>query len=458
MKNIISAKSFVLAFSLLGASSVALAGVENEAELRMALANGETDIEIDADIMIMMGNDPFIYSGSKALSINGNGNTISRGDDGNILELTQGADLSVENLDFEGPGGYTIQAQGEGIGILVNVPETRTGIVKLNLKDVEVSGTAEFGVLVQDCNTDPCGSGSGGAGNGSKASVSVDFDNVLISDCGNGAFDGDGARVNERDQGNILFSSKDTTFINNGADGLELDEGQGGSIISNIKNTHFTDNGAYCDPSLITLPDPDEAEDLPTAGDGAITEDELLAFKNNALDPMCVEIEYELHTGLDTVKEYESGIDLDDGVDFDEAGKGGITSNMSHSTITGNLDEGVDFDEENQGGTNTNFMYVDASNNEDDGIKVSEEDAGSVVGNNMMVTADSNGGKAIVYEEADNGNLSVNVLNSMTDGNNDGGDEGIEVVQEDKGTGKILVRDSTIVQDTPVVAEGVTEL
>jgi hypothetical protein len=227
-----------------------------------------------------------------------------------------------------------------------------------------------------------------------------------------------------------------------------------GDVDSTIEYTKFNRNGNYCDPSLITLPDPDEAEDLPTSGDGSITEDELLAFKNNALDPMCVEIEYELHTGLNTVKEYEAGIDLDDGFDIDEAGEGGIVSNISHSEIKKNLDEGADFDEENDGGVVANFYYVNASLNTDDGIKITEEDDGNVEGTLMGIKANSNGGKAIVYEEEKDGDFEVNVFNSMTNGKNDGGDDGIEFLSELAGTCNYSVSDSMIKEENPIVEDG----
>ena len=463
--NLVSAKPVALIFSIVTAfASICHAEtiVKDADELRMALMNGDTEIKIIPSRNIKI-DETLIYASTDPLTIFGNNSKITTNEGIDILEITHGADLTVKDLKIIGPGGYSIENQGEGIGILLNVPGD-TGNTKdtvmLDLDNVTVMGNAEFGVLVQDCTADPCGSGGGGAGDGSDAGVHVNFHNVKIINNGNGAFDGDGARVNEREMGDIKFTATHTVFINNGADGLELDEGDEGDIYSHISYTKFNRNGNYCDPSLITLPDPDEAEDLPQCGAGAVFLEDLLAFKTNALDPMCVEIESKSHDmlceGKTTVEEYETGIDLDDGVDFDEAGKGGIISKVSHSEIKNNKDEGADFDEEDDGGVKADFYYVNASLNSDDGIKVSEEGAdtsdmsGTVTGELIAVTVNSNGGKAIVYEEAGAGDLTVDIFNSMTNGKNDDGDTGVEVVEENDGECNITVSDSMIKEATPV--------
>ena len=79
------------------------------------------------------------------------------------------------------------------------------------------------------------------------------------------------------------------------------------------------------------------------------------------------------------------------------------------------------------------------------------------------VTAEDNGGKGFVFEEADAGNINALVSMSETDGNDDG-DVGIEVVQEDAGSGRLVLRDTTVNESeegeafpvTGIEADGVT--
>lgn len=106
----------------------------------------------------------------------------------------------------------------------------------MNLKNVSVSNVANHGIHISDCSfADDCGSGSGGGGDGSNASVSVLFNGVTIDNAGNGKFDADGLRVDERGIGSIYFKSFASTFKNVGADGVELDEGDEGSIYTQVK-------------------------------------------------------------------------------------------------------------------------------------------------------------------------------------------------------------------------------
>ena len=93
----------------------------------------------------------------------------------------------------------------------------------------------------------------------------VNLVNTVVDDAGNGKFDADGFRFDERDRGNIIFNATGSTFTNVGADGVELDEGQNGEVIATVSDSEFTMNGTYCDPDLLAqfLPDPDEREDIP---------------------------------------------------------------------------------------------------------------------------------------------------------------------------------------------------
>lgn len=102
---------------------------------------------------------PLVWTSRRPLQIKGSAQ-VSSGDNGGepLLELTQGANLSLKGLEFVGPGGYSIENQGGGKGIFVNVPMDRNGIVKVSLRDVIVRNTGNHGVHVSDCNIgDGCG-------------------------------------------------------------------------------------------------------------------------------------------------------------------------------------------------------------------------------------------------------------------------------------------------------------
>jgi len=153
--------------------------------LRYGLNNGETEISIDTALAPL--GSPLTYNGLNALTIHGNGATVSGGDF-TLLEITQGADLAISNLDFEGPGGYSVHpaGQGGGKGIFVEVPLEREGVVSLVLTDVTVKDVGDHGVHVSDCDIEGCGAGGGGGGDGSSASVYAWLDGVEIDGVGFG--------------------------------------------------------------------------------------------------------------------------------------------------------------------------------------------------------------------------------------------------------------------------------
>ncbi len=418
-----------------------------DGSLRAALESGarEIFIETDEDILITTS---LVYAGTVPLEIYGSGQTVSTVENIDILVVSNGANLTVNNLSFAGPGGFSIENRGDqggetaGKGIFVDIREDQTGGVNINLSNVTVSGVANHGIHVSDCDlVDACGGGSGGAGGGSEASIIFNIHNVTVSDVGNGKFDADGIRVDERGAGSILFTSTNSTFTLVGADGVELDEGQGGSIGTRIANNTFSLNGNYCDPAIMNafLPDPAEAE----FEDATTTEQDIPPAVTGSPDDTCIERSVDLYdSGF--VQAYEFALDLDDGIDLDEAGPGSIRMVMGNSSVVDNLDEGVDIDEEGEGSISIALTDTVATGNTDDGFKFSEEDGGSVIGKATGNITTGNGGKGSVYEEADDGDLIMVFERSSSDTNNDSMDTGIEAVQEDAGTGTLTVRDSSI--------------
>ena len=467
--------------------------VEKASEIYIAEHVGDIDISNGGTLN---------YSKRKPLTIYGSGQTIKTDDDFTLLALTNGASLTAKNLAFVGPGNFDVnnRADGDGMtgkGIFIDVRDDQKGTVSMYLKNVTVADVANHGIHISDCTlADDCGSGSGGAGDGSNASISLHFYDVTIDNAGNGKFDADGLRVDERGKGSIFFKSYGSTFKNVGADGVELDEGDNGGVFAYTAKTSFDKNGNYCDPSKFVFED-----ELTFAGE--LSDDEIeqarldnlnAAFVENQInnDFTCVEAEAEFDAD-DNETTIEFGLDLDDGIDLDEAGKGSIEMTMVKSTVTANLDEGVDLDEEGKGrlalklidsqvidnrddgvklteedegglvaklvrsfATGNDKGYVleelgkgglwfdiiktDAIDNNNDGFEIEESDNGSLEGNVFYTSSTGNDGKGFDLNEAGNGNLFVKFFKTISDNSNDG----IEADQEDAGNGAIKVRSSDI--------------
>ena len=381
--------------------------------LREALASGATVIVINGSVSNIIVTDTLYYEGEAALKIIGSGQLVDgSGHSNTLFAITKGADVEVSNLDFEGDGSFDVFNPGGGKGIYVDVPLSRVGIVSLSLTNVAITNVGLHGIHVDDCTLEPCGAGSGGGGDGSAASIHVSLKNVTVDNAGNGGFDSDGVRVDDRGDGDIVFSAVGSTFINIGADGVELDEGNDGDVDVNVRNSVFEFNGGYCAGILEPLSFPE-----PTG---------------------CVEND-----------DGELVLDLDDGFDVDEAGAGSIYIDIKNTTISDNLDEGLDIDEQDAGGINIDLITIETLRNGDEGIKVSEEDndnlpdveGGDVVANLRHVTADDNGDNGIQIEQAHGGDINVTVNSTDTMGN---AKEGLKVGQDGSGGGSLMVRGSNI--------------
>ena len=391
--------------------------------------------------------DTLTYSKRRPLSIYGSGQTIKANDDFTLLALTEGASLNASHLSFQGPGGFDVnnRADGDGIsgkGIFIDVRDDQKGTVYMNLKYVQVSDVANHGIHISDCTlADECGSGSGGGGDGSNASVHVNFYGVTVDNAGNGKFDADGLRVDERGKGSIFFQSYKSLFTNVGADGVELDEGDNGGVFSYNKKDVYDRNGNYCDPDEFI----GGGDDLEFSVMGNIEDDDdaLIAAKDTYLmdtatadrpnnDVSCFEVDDAEFNEDSGMTEIVLAIDLDDGIDLDEAGNGSIDMTMIESTISNNLDEGVDLDEEGKGRMEFKFIRSTAIGNNDDGVKLSEEDEGGVIVKVVDSKATQND-KGFVFEEANKGSIWFDI--SKTDAVDNGGD-GFEIVEED-GNGSV---------------------
>lgn len=430
-----------------------------EGSLRAAIAAAARS-DTPSRILVATAGDIVIdgtleYYGAAPLTLLGRGQTIATKENVTLLAVPNGADLTIVGLNFAGPGGFSIENRGDlggdaGKGVFVGVPNGATGTVRLNMADVVVKGVSNYGVHVSDCSlADACGGGGGGAGDGSAASVSVTFANVKIENVGNGKFDADGLRVNERGAGDIHFTASGSTFNGVGDDGVELDEGQDGDVVVMVSSSVFDANGAYCNPDLLApfVPDPDEGE----FEQGQMAEANVPAIKEIA-DNSCIERVVDTYDD-GSVEAFEFAIDLGDGFDVDEAGAGSVIAIIVGSTINGNMDQGLDYDEEDDGGIDLTVVSTRANGNTDDGYKMSEEGEGDVIGNILMSIAEDNGGKGFVFEEEDGGDVLVVGADVMTDNNDDGDKTGLELVQDDDGMGAASLIGSDIADG--VYAEGV---
>jgi hypothetical protein len=243
-----------------------------------------------------------------------------------------------------------------GSGIVVDVPDAATGTLSFSFDQVTIRDNGFHGVLINDQAeyfTDPASTSAAG----SDASLVVRLTGSRIEGNGNGALDNDGFRVNEGGPGGIDATVLGSVFTGNGADGLELDERAAGNAIFTLQNTTLTENGAF------------------------------------------------------------SVIDLDDGIDVDEAGDGDVIGR---------------------------FVDVRASDNSEQGVDLNENDAGDLCVVMSGVEASGNGQEGIEFEEDDDfaggGGIDAELADVMTNGNglaNDG-DAGLKL--REKGVGDLRAR------------------
>lgn len=452
-------KKTILAGCILAASSAAQAGAfavvtngsnDGPGSLRDALEKQHAQTVFIVPSVAMVDLDSTLnYNGTRGLKLLGTGQTLKLDKNETLLSINQGADLFISNLKLEGkPGYFSIENRGDlngetaGKGIFIDVRDDQTGTVNLNMRGVEVRGFANHGVHVSDCSlADDCGAGAGGGGEGSPASISVTMVNSTIADVGNGKFDADGLRVDDRGEGDISLFARNARFEHVGADGVELDEGNAGSIYADILSSTFKSNGNYCNPNLLEAYLPSEPEG--EFDEGEVTVEQIPQAVTGSLDDTCFERTVSLYDD-GSVEEYEIALDLDDGIDLDEADDGSIYSLMINSVIAYNLDEGVDYDEAGNGDIEAAFIKNRGFENNDDAFKLSEEDDGNVSVLVVKTEAIDNGGEGFTFEEEGDGNLDAIVVKAVASGNKKSKKDGIEAVQEDAGTGSLLLIKSDI--------------
>jgi hypothetical protein len=363
-----------------------------EGSLRAALASGATRIIVGPSVNGISIDSTLVYNGQAPLTLIGLGQTISAnrsGDDFTLLEVSNGANLSIDNLRFDGGGEFDFDNAGNGKAIYLQVPTDREGMVMLELRNVNVRGVANHGIHVSDCTLgDDCGGGEGGGGDGSPASIHVTLESVTIQDVGYGRFDADGLRVDERAAGNIVFEGRNVNVFGAGADGIELDEGNEGDVIVYLRHARLEGNGGYCLPAPLDLSEP------------------------------CVEDD-----------DGELVLDLDDGFDIDEAGPGMLLGTLIDIAVNENLDEGLDFDAEGEGVVEFKTWKVEGMLNGDEALKISAGNSGNVMADlrGLFIVGNGNDGVQIEAEDSDTAKVHVELRGALIAGN-DG--DGLKISQE----------------------------
>lgn len=132
----------------------------------------------------------------------------------------------------------------------------------------------------------------------------------------------------------VHFSSPISLIL----DGVELDEAGLGDVNVVVRGfSEFIGNGDYC---LV----PECVDDVKASAC-------IIAASN--LDPSCIDDDGEL--------------DLDDGLDINEADEGALTVFVANTIASNNLDEGFDFDEAGDGTVTALFAKDTANDNFNEG-------------------------------------------------------------------------------------------
>ncbi len=317
-----------------------------EALTQASASNTATTITLAKNVHIML-SQPLIYSGKQALSIVGNNALIDGSQAGSfILDEDLTAVTQDASLIFNTDANINLQrfsvVNSASRGIAINIPQnSEKQLVEVNLSKIEILDSALYGFHIDD-NTNEFDDGD----SGSNASIKLNISNSQFIGNGTGAIDFDGVRVDERADGDIIVSIKNTRIDGNGGDGMELDEAGLGSVKVSIEKSTINNNGFYNELDL------DDGFDIDEAGEGHI------------------------EVSLNKV---EANNNMDEGFDFDEADKGDIALVITNSQANNNTDEGIKLDEEDNGSINVIAQRSVISNNGDDGFQLTELGLGSIV-------------------------------------------------------------------------------
>ncbi|MEM0914509.1 MAG: hypothetical protein AAGK09_07850 [Planctomycetota bacterium] len=373
--------------------------------LREAIAKANADasvtqIHVGRGVGTITLDSALTYTGTQPLTLSGEGVTIRAADAfaGDGLIVSSGdADLTLVEITLDGA---FADGKTAANGVYIPVGPDASGMLAVTLDRVTLINHGLFGLHVADQLHD------------SPAGIRLTVNETSVTNCGIGALDYDGIRVDEGGPGDIDADIENTAIDANGGDGLELDERGPGSVLAEIDDTTFDDNGFFNEEDL------DDGFDIDEQGPGDIKA---------------------------SLEDVTLNGNLDEGLDFDEEDAGDIDVALEDVAANGSTDEGIKFNEEGPGGIAADFEDVDASGNGDDGIELDESGDGPIDADFEDVTAFGNGRDGVLLLESGEGGI-AGKLEDFVASNNDG--SGLTMIADDAGTLDASLRRASFVSNT----------
>ncbi len=400
-------------------------------------------------------SEPVVYTGAQSLTIEGFRATL----DGSGLTGTGGAFQSVGGGDLS-VNGLTVRNAPDA-GIEVNIPSDATGLKKVTLIGVEITGNDGHGVVIND-QTFPEEAGDADANPpippnpaGSAASLKVVVFGAKFDGNGFGASDRDGLRINEGGDGDLFVSISLSHASNNGADGIELDERGAGTVQFDLVGSQLSGNGSL-DPS-----DFDDGIDVDEAGAGDLVGRIAVTSANDNFEEGFDLNENDAGDFRVTMTLVEASRNREEGIDFEEdddfAGGGDLVTTLTGIKANGNAagDAGLKIREKGDGNLDATVTGLEASDNLTSGVQVREDAAGNLVAVIRHAVVNHNANHGIDFDENAAGNLTATVAQSSST-NNTG--FGVRADNAGAGVGTLLLEGVTLTGNGsgPVGGGGVT--
>jgi hypothetical protein len=392
-------------------------------------------IEFKPNARMVRLQSSVVFTGTQALTIIGKNATLDATEAGGPAFIANGGgDLTIESLTAQNAPDH---------GIVVDVPSTATGTLRVVLTDVQAIGNAGHGIWIDDQTGVPVQDGVQPNADGSDASLDVILLRVHALNNGYSVSDRDGIRVDEGGLGSLFFTARSVRAENNAADGIELDERGVGDVVMDVSDTHILGNGSF-DPE-----DLDDGFDVDEFNEGSIIGtlrnvvashnfEEGLDFNENNAGDLRVDLFNVVANG-----NREEGIDYEEDDDF--AGGGDLVAIMRGVTANGNGvdggDAGLKIREKGAGELNVDIVGVEASNNLISGISIREDAVGNLIATVTDAQTIGNAVHGIDFDEnratsSDAGNLTAAVTNATSTGN---GGVGVRADQQTPGTGVLTL-------------------
>ena len=453
-----------------------LAGAVGAAALQAALDRAAASPE---DSVIVLGEAGarvelaagLQYRGASGLTIFGNGLRLASTANLTLLRIEEARAVHLSGLVLEGAGGWSVVARGELAdgaatgappGLRIDLGAAATGMVRVVLEDLRVTGTAGPGIAILDC-AGPCGdpgetgtgdaqTGEAGAGDGptgSEAGIALTLRDVEIANVGLGAIDGAGIRIDEGGPGDVSLHAIGLRVTGSGGDGIALTEAQEGGVTIRIAGLVLEANGAYCDPGLLSAHLPD----ITAAGyeAGAATLADIPGPVAESPDDACFLREIAFHPDGSPAR-HAFDLRRGHGLRVAEAGAGGLSAALVDVEVFGNSGAGLALAEAGPGDLDAQLADLFAEANGGDAVAVSEDGDGALALDAARFEALANGGAGLAATETGAGDLMLVLRAAATVGN--GHDDhgtggpppglGILAEQRDEGTGTVHVIDSEI--------------